>query len=171
MSLNPFDANPLLANDRPWSYRVSGVYQFPWQIFASGTFMHMVGAPETTTVNVTGNTISLPQGSQAVVARTVGSVRMPNQLTLDMSFQKHIRFASGQRLSPRVELFNLANNASILGGSRSWARPTTGRTTCSWAACGSSSSATNSRKTRHRRAPAMAIAGVVARNRPASPHT
>jgi hypothetical protein len=94
---------------------VSGVYELPYEIFMSGTWMYMAGAPETTIVNVTGNTISLPQGNQAVVVRPVGDVRLPSQATLDLSFRKQIRVGSGQRLTPRVEVFNFANNATILG--------------------------------------------------------
>lgn len=115
IALNPYDANPLLGNDRPWSYRVSGVYELPRAVFVSGTWMYMAGAPETTTVNVTGNTISLPQGNQSVVVREVGSVRFPNQATLDLNFRKDIRLANGQRVIPRIEVFNVANNATILG--------------------------------------------------------
>ena len=82
----------------------------------SGTWMYMAGAPETTIVSVTGNTISLPQGSQAVVVRPVGDVRLPSQTTLDLNFRKQFRLGSGgQRLIPRVEIFNVLNNATILG--------------------------------------------------------
>jgi hypothetical protein len=113
---NAYDANPELGNGRPWSYRVSGVYELPYEISMSGTWMYMAGAPETTIVSVTGNTISLPQGSQAVVVRPVGDVRLPNQTTLDLSFRKQLRLGSGgQRLIPRVEIFNALNNATILG--------------------------------------------------------
>lgn len=115
ISLNPFYADPVLGNDRPWSYRVSGVYELPYEVFASGTWMFAAGAPETTTVSVRNNTISLPQGSQTVVVREVGDVRFPNQATLDLSFRKMVRLPNGHRLSPRVEVFNVANNATILG--------------------------------------------------------
>jgi hypothetical protein len=115
IALNSFDANPLLLNDRPWSYRVSGVHELPFAVFVSGTWMYMAGAPETTTVNVTGNTISLPQGNQAVVARKVGSVRLPNQATMDLTVRKDIRLPNGHRVIPRLEVFNVANNATILG--------------------------------------------------------
>ena len=109
---NPYDANRTLANDRPWSYRVSGAHQLPYDVSVSGTWMYQAGAPETTTVVVRNDTITLPQGSQTVVVREVGSVRLPTQVTLDMNFRKDFRFGS-QRLTPRLEIFNVLNNASI----------------------------------------------------------
>ena len=40
----------LLGNDSPWSYRASGVYQLPQDIFVSGTWQYYQGFPESTTV-------------------------------------------------------------------------------------------------------------------------
>ena len=54
--LNTYDDEPISGADRPWSYRVSGQYELPWQVFVSGTWQHQVGAPETTTVSVTNAT-------------------------------------------------------------------------------------------------------------------
>jgi hypothetical protein len=113
--MNPFDADRLLANDRPWSYRLSGVHQLPYDVFVSATWMYQSGAPETTTVSVRNDTVTLPQGSQTVVVREVGSVRLPTQTTMDLNLRKDIRLGSGQRLVPRLEVFNLLNNSSIQG--------------------------------------------------------
>jgi hypothetical protein len=111
--LNPYDADRTLGNDRPWSYRVSGVHQLPYEVSVSGTWMYQAGGPETTTVVVRNDTITLPQGSQTVVVREVGSVRLPTQTTLDLNFRKDFRLGSGQRLVPRLEIFNVLNNSSI----------------------------------------------------------
>jgi hypothetical protein len=113
IALNPFDANRPQTNDRPWSYRLSGVHQLPYEVFVSATWMYQAGAPEITTVSVRNDTITLPQGSQTVVVREVGSVRLPTQTTLDLNLRKDIRLGSGQRLIPRLEVFNLLNNSSI----------------------------------------------------------
>ena len=87
--------------------------ELPWQVFVSGTWMYQAGGPETTTVVVRNDTISLPQGSQTVVVREVGSVRLPTQTTMDLNLRKDIRLGSGQRLVPRLEIFNVFNNSSI----------------------------------------------------------
>jgi len=48
-----------------------------------------------------------------VVVREVGSVRLPTQTTLDLNFRKDFRLGGGQRLIPRLEIFNVLNNSSI----------------------------------------------------------
>ena len=47
----------LAGADRPWSYRLSGVYELPYQVSFSGSWIYQAGAPEETTVEV-GNTYS-----------------------------------------------------------------------------------------------------------------
>jgi hypothetical protein len=62
----------LASADRPWSYRLSGVYELPYQVSLSGTWMYQAGAPEDTAVQVTNQTITLPQGNQTVRVREFG---------------------------------------------------------------------------------------------------
>jgi carboxypeptidase family protein/TonB-dependent receptor-like protein len=114
---NPFDSTGLPASDAPWSYRVSGVYVLPYQISVSGTGQYQIGAPETTTVVVTNQTISLPQGSQSVIVAPIGSVRLPNIRQLDLDVRRPFRLGQSGRtiLAPRLEFFNGTNNATITG--------------------------------------------------------
>ena len=66
-----FDRDVLTVDDRPWSYRASTIYRLPYDVMVSATWMLQAGPPETTTVLVTAQTISLAQGSQTVqTART-----------------------------------------------------------------------------------------------------
>jgi hypothetical protein len=110
---NPYDANPISGNDRPWSYRFSGVYEFPYQLFVSATYQYQVGAPETTTVVVNNQTINLAQGTQTVVVAPVGDVRYPNVAQLDLNVRKTFTLGGSQRFTPRFEVFNLTNQATI----------------------------------------------------------
>lgn len=112
--VNYFDSNPISTNDRPWSYRLSGTYELPWTIQMSGTWQYQAGAPETTTVQVTNQTISLPQGNQTIQIRPIGDVRMPSVAGLDLSFRKSFRF-NGRSFSPRVDIFNATNESTITG--------------------------------------------------------
>jgi len=109
---SPFDEG-VPFGDRPWSLRMSGVYELPWDISASGTWQYMIGAPETTTVLVTNQTIQLAQGNQSVVVAPVGDVRLPNIASLDLSFRKRFNLGGGRSLSPRVDIFNATNEATI----------------------------------------------------------
>ena len=112
--LNAYDDNPLSTADRPWSYRVSGNYELPWQFFVSGTWQHQIGAPETTTVSVTNATVTLAQGTQVVQVAPLGDVRFPNVAQLDLNIRKTFTIpGSSQRLTPRVEIFNATNEATI----------------------------------------------------------
>ena len=108
-----YDDNPISTADRPWSYRVSGNYELPWQFFVSGTWQHQTGAPETTTVSVTNATVTLAQGTQSVQMAPVGDVRFPNVAQLDLNIRKAITLAGGKRLTPRLELFNATNESTI----------------------------------------------------------
>ncbi len=67
--LNYFDNETLADADRPWSYRLSGAYELPYRVMASGTWQYQAGAPEETTVVVTNQTISLPQGNTTLRVR------------------------------------------------------------------------------------------------------
>jgi hypothetical protein len=108
-----FDSNVILAADRPWSYRLSGVYELPYQIFTSGTWQFQAGPPETTVVLVTNQTIALAQGNQSVQVAPVGSVRYPNTATLDLNIRKAFRLSGKKTLAPRLEIFNATNQATI----------------------------------------------------------
>ena len=112
--LNAYDTG-VPFGDRPWSYRASGVYMLPYDVSASGTWQYMIGAPETTTVLVTNQTIALAQGNQSVVVAPVGSVRLPNVASLDLTFRKRFVVGNGKTISPRLDIFNATNQSTISG--------------------------------------------------------
>lgn len=110
--VNNFGGTNITADDRPWSLRLSGSYEFPFAISVSGTMQYQVGAPETTTVLVTSQTISLPQGNQEVWLSEPGTVRYPNVKSLDLTLRRAWRFGN-RSISPRLQIFNVLNNATI----------------------------------------------------------
>ena len=99
--------------DRPWSYRATGVYELPWELFVSGTWQYMIGAPETTAVLVTNQTIQLAQGNQSVVVAPIGDIRLPNVASLDLSLRRRFPLGGGKTLAPRIDIFNATNEATI----------------------------------------------------------
>lgn len=103
-----------VGNDVPWSYRLSGVYELPYQISASGTFQYYQGFPETTTVSVGSNTVALTQVTQVLTVEPRGSTHLPAVKSLDFSLRKSVRVA-GFRFEPRIDFYNLTNAATILG--------------------------------------------------------
>ena len=104
----------LLGNDSPWSYRASGVYQFPQDVFVSGTWQYYQGFPETTTVAVGNNTVTLTQGTTTLTVEPRGTTRLPPVSSVDFSVRKAFRVQQW-RLEPRLDFYNLTNQASILG--------------------------------------------------------
>jgi len=104
----------IFGNDVPWSYRLSGVYELPWQVAASATWQYYKGFPETNTVSVANTTVTLTQGTTTVWVAPRGNTRLPNVAQLDMSLRKTLRVGTNT-LEPRLDLYNLTNEASILG--------------------------------------------------------
>jgi len=102
----------IYGNDVPWSLRISGIYELPLGIAASGTLQYQKGFPETTTVSVGNNTVALTQGTTTITVEPRGTTRLPNLAQLDMSFKKIFRTGS-RTFEPRLDLYNLMNTATI----------------------------------------------------------
>jgi len=105
----------VVGNDVPWSYRMSGVYELPRQIWLSGTWQFYQGFPDTTTVSVGNNTVALTQGTQTLTVEERGTTRLPSVSSLDVSLRKTFRIGGSKSVEPRIDFYNLTNNAAILG--------------------------------------------------------
>ncbi|HKY22148.1 MAG TPA: TonB-dependent receptor [Vicinamibacterales bacterium] len=112
--INYFDGETLATADRPWSYRLSGVYELPYGVSASGTWQYQAGAPEETTIIVSNQTINLPQGNTTLRVREFGDTRLPSVAGLDLSFRKTFRMG-GRTVAPRIDIFNATNESTVLG--------------------------------------------------------
>lgn len=100
--------------DRPYAFRLSGVYQLPYDLTLSGTIVRDAGYPELTTVLVTGTTTALTQVTQSLVVEPRATTRLPALNQLDLTIKKTWRLR-GTSIEPRVDLYNLLNAATILG--------------------------------------------------------
>ena len=103
-------------DDVPLSFRMSGLYELPYGISLSGSYQHQSGFPELTTVSVGNNTVALTQGTQAVIVNARGDVRYPKLNQLDFSLRKAIRVGRTRVFQPRLDIYNVTNNATI----RTW---------------------------------------------------
>ncbi len=103
-----------VGNDVPWSYRLSGAYELPYQIAVSATAQYYQGFPEPTTVSVGNNTVTLTQGTSTLTVEPRGSTNLPAASSVDASVRKVWRMA-GLRIEPRIDFYNLFNAATILG--------------------------------------------------------
>ena len=109
-------------NDVPFSLRLSGLYELPLGIQASGTFQRQSGFPELNIVSVGNNTFALTQGTTTVAVDPRATTRLPTLNQLDASFRKAFR-SHGRAILPRLDFYNMLNSATItsrvttLGGS------------------------------------------------------
>lgn len=110
--LNYFDNRSLATADTPWSYRLSGVYQLPYDITASGTWQYQAGLPQEITVVVTNQTITLPQGNTTLRVRQFGDSRLPSVKGLDVSFRRAFKTGT-TTIAPRLDIFNATNEATV----------------------------------------------------------
>jgi len=104
----------LFGNDVPYSYRASGVYELPYRISVSATGQYYSGFPELTTVSVGNNTVVLTQGTTSITVEPRGTTRLPPVASLDVSVRKNM-VVGGMKIEPRIDFFNLTNEATILG--------------------------------------------------------
>ncbi len=72
------------------------------------------GFPELTTVSVGNNTVVLTQGATSLTVEPRGTTRLPPVASLDVSVRKNMVFG-GMKVEPRIDFFNLTNEATILG--------------------------------------------------------
>lgn len=104
---------PATAYDVPVFAKISGSYQLPYGVQASGSFQYYTGWPETTVVQVASNTVRLTQTTQNVIIEPRGTTRMDNVKLVDVSFKKSLRGGKGLKLEPRLDIYNLMNSATI----------------------------------------------------------
>jgi hypothetical protein len=104
----------IVGNDVPWSYRLSGVYELPLRISASGTASYYAGFAENPVVTVNSRTVALTQNNQTVWLQERGKTRLPNVFQLDVAFRKTIRL-NRYTLEPRLDAYNVTNNDVVLG--------------------------------------------------------
>ena len=103
-------------DDVPVSFRMSGLYELPWELSLSGSYQYQSGFPESTTVSVGANTVALTQTTQAVIVNERGDVRYPSLNQVDFSLRRAFRLGGSRVLQPRLDIYNTTNNATI----RTW---------------------------------------------------
>jgi hypothetical protein len=105
----------LIEFDVPVSFKLSGVYQFPYGFSLSGNFQHFTGFPEEDSVTVGSNTVALTQVTQTVLIAPRGTNRLPNVNAGDFAIKKLFRFPGNVTAEPAMELFNVSNANTVQG--------------------------------------------------------
>jgi hypothetical protein len=98
------------------TFKVSGVYQFPWD-FSVGAFARFQqGYPQFLIAAVSDGSFArtYSTGTQLVPAEAFGSRRYDDLFTLDLQFEKGFDFAQYGRLAVSANLFNVTNTNTVI---------------------------------------------------------
>jgi hypothetical protein len=98
--------------DLPVVVKASGIYELPYTIMVAGNLQHYAGSPESTTVQVSSNTVTLTQVNQSVQVEPRGETRTPKLTLVDVNFRKVFRQAN-RTFEPVFEIHNLMNVATV----------------------------------------------------------
>ncbi len=103
-----------------WQFKLSGVYQFPWDISAGAFARYQQGYPFVLIATLNDPSLpSLGTASHLILVEPFGSRRFENIFTLDLQFEKGIDFGNYGRLALSANLFNVTNTNTIIRRTRS----------------------------------------------------
>ena len=97
----------------PFSFKLFGLYQFPYDISLSASVQHFTGFPEVTSVLVSSNTVALTRVSQRVTVEPRGTTRLPDVNMVDLSLRRTFRVRGRYDVEPVLDVFNLTNGSAI----------------------------------------------------------
>jgi len=94
-----------------WLYKLSGMYQLPYQFNISAFYNARQGYPNETGIIVT---TALPNGggTPTLLLDPIGESRLPTFQNLDFHVERPISFGAGHFV-PSIDIFNLTNNDTI----------------------------------------------------------
>ena len=96
----------------PHVFKLSGMYQLPWDITASAFFNAHSNFPFNP--SITGPTRANGLGAATMAIFPANSHRFPAVRTLDLNFDKSIRFVGGRRVTLNAAIFNISNSNTTL---------------------------------------------------------
>jgi len=94
-----------------WLYKLSGMYQLPYQFNVSAFYNARQGYPNETGIVLT---TALPNGggTPTLLLDPIGESRLPTFQNLDFHVERPISFGAGHFV-PSIDIFNLTNNDTI----------------------------------------------------------
>jgi hypothetical protein len=98
--------------DVPVVIKTSGIYEMFYGIVVAGNLQHYAGSPESTTVQVSSNTVALTQVNQSIQVEPRGETRTPSLTLLDLNFRKVFRMRE-RTFEPAFEVHNVMNVATV----------------------------------------------------------
>ena len=99
-----------------WTFRMSGVYQMPWDMSLGAFVRYQQGYPQPLFAQVTNglNLGAFYAQGRLIPLNPIGELRYENIFTLDFNVQKVFEFSNYGRLTVAVDLFNVTNTNVVI---------------------------------------------------------
>jgi hypothetical protein len=103
-----------------WQFKLSGVYQFPWDIAVGAFGRYQQGYPYVLFASIPDDTLvsALGTDTHLVLVEPFGERRFENIFTLDLQFEKGFELGNYGRLALSANLFNVTNTNTIIRRTR-----------------------------------------------------
>ena len=102
-----------------WTFRMSGVYQFPAEISVGAFARYQQGYPYVLIGQLDDESFAAFDGSvRTILLEPVGDRRYDNTFTLDLNVQKVLNLGNAGRITLAADLFNVTNNNSVVQRNR-----------------------------------------------------
>jgi hypothetical protein len=95
-----------------WSFNVTGLYQFPWDVSLGASFVGRQGYPAVYRDQV--STDAHPLGFNDVILNDIGDERFPNVYEFDLRLAKEFRIMNKLGITLSADLFNVSNQRTVL---------------------------------------------------------
>jgi hypothetical protein len=94
-----------------WQFKLSGVYQFPYQVTVGAAMRYQQGYPSPLFGDFSDSSYSATYGTthHLILLQPFGSRRYDNLYTLDLRFEKAFDISSYGRLAVQADVFNVTN--------------------------------------------------------------
>jgi hypothetical protein len=96
----------------PHVFKVSGMYQLPYDITASANLLVHSNFPFNPTI--TGPTRANGLGAATMNLQPINSAHYPTVNTLDLNFDKTVRLGGSRRVTLNAAIFNISNSNTTL---------------------------------------------------------
>ncbi len=103
-----------------WQVKLSGVYQFPWDISVGAFARYQQGYPLVLWVRTSDSGLFAALGTprSLVLVEPIGDRRFENIFSLDLQFEKGFEFGNYGRLAVSANIFNVTNTNTVIRRNR-----------------------------------------------------
>jgi hypothetical protein len=122
------DLNPnaeINAYDRTWEWtgKASGAYTLPFDLFVSANYERRGGLPWARQVQFSRNLPGIVNVGKTIPSITlnvepIGTRRFPDTNQVDLRFEKSLRLTKGQKVSVRMNIFNVFNANTVTNATK-----------------------------------------------------